>query len=196
MENIGLEKLNYKLLIVFAIVIPVVLGASYAYFVPKITDNGGRLVSGTAVEDVHFELITENDGYISATNLVPLTNDQIDTYAAKGMFKIESSDVNTHPLNYTISLTDITITDNLKNADFKWELICTNDNTKNAEGTFENLNSTTLTLKSNLTLAPKATDNYILKLWIQNTDQDQIGILNGKFTGKVSVSAEYVYIAN
>lgn len=196
MNDTGINKLNYKFLITCAVVIPILFGISYAYFVPKVTLDGGRLVSGVAVEDVHFDLVTENDGYISATDTVPLNNDQIEEYSNKGYFKVISSDINTHSLNYTISLTDINITENIKNVDFKWALECTNDSTKNKTGNFSVINNNQLVLSQNLTLAPKATDNYILKVWIQNTNENQIGILNGSFSGKVSVSAEYIYVQN
>ena len=210
MENEKKIELNYKLLIIFAIAIPLVLGVAYAYFLPKIAGDEPSTIQGTVIKDIDFKLITpEENGYINATDLVPINDgrysetNEVDDKAAKGSFSIESLTTNERNLSYSISFTDITISEALKTEDFRWRLEKVNSSgtvTATYEGNFASINNnTSITLKTNLILAPGATDNYIIKLWITNTDFDQCPdptnkatcIINTSFSGKISVEAEY-----
>lgn len=210
MENEKKIELNYKLLIVFAIAVPLILGTAYAYFLPKIAGDEPSTIQGTVIKDIDFKLITpEENGYINATDLVPINDgrysetNEVDDKAAKGSFSIESLTTNERNLSYSISFTNITISEALKTEDFRWRLEKVNSSgtvTATYEGNFASINNdTSITLKTNLILAPGATDNYIIKLWITNTNFDQCPdptnkatcIINTSFSGKISVEAEY-----
>ncbi len=195
MEDKEKRSIYYRLLIIGAIIIPVIIGFSYAYFlaVVKIKDDKPTVVQGTAVSEFLFEIQTENDGYINASNIIPLTNDQIDEYASVGTFKVVSGN-NPYNINYKLLLTDISLPTELKNEYFKWKLVCTSctDTTKNAEGTFASVNSTEMELKSDVLIAPNSNDEYELKIWLQESGSDQIDTMNKAFKAKVKAEGEFI----
>lgn len=191
-------------MITFAVVIPLILGVAYAYFLPKIIKDEESAVKGTAITDINYTLTTdEESGYINVSDVIPIDDDEIDEKAAKGSFTISrpADDTNKYNLKYMINLTDITISPSLATEDFKWrlELIEEDETTTTvAEGNFNNFTGTTKTLLENEILAPRSSATYNIKMWIKNTDFDQCPdptsstcILNSTFTGKISIEAEY-----
>ena len=195
MEDKDKRSIYYRLLIISAIIIPVIIGFSYAYFlaVVKIKDDKPTVIQGSAVKDMYLSLETENDGYINAGNVIPLTTDQIEEYAEVGTFKVVSGN-NPYGINYTISLTDISLPSELKNEYFKWKLVCTSctDTTHNAEGTFATVNGTELELKPNIVIPPNSIDEYKLMIWLQESGTDQLETMNKTFKAKVKIEGEFV----
>lgn len=196
MENKEKKSIYYRLLIAGAIMIPVIIGISYAYFlaVVKITNNNPTVINGNVVSEILFSMETENDGYINATNLIPLTEDQIEDYAEVGNFKVISGN-NQNNIYYEISLTDISITNNLKSSSFKWQLVCTScsDETKNATGDFSSVSGSEMVLKSNVLISPNSFDEYELLLWIQEDGSDQTSLMSQSFSAKVKAVGELTY---
>ena len=193
MENKEEKGFYYKLLIATAIIIPVIIGFSYAYFTAKIKGNT-TTITGTAISSFNFNLITENNGYINASNIIPITSASVDEMAPTGTFQVQTG-VNNYNVSYTISLTDITITNGLKSADFKWKLTCTscNDTDNDATGSFQNYTSGDLELKNGLIIASSSTDTYELRLWVEETYEDQTeSILNQSFSAKINAVGEFV----
>jgi len=192
MENKDKKDIIYKILIAITVIIPLIIAFSYAYFLAKIKGDT-TTISGTVVEEFNFNLVTENDGYINATNIFPITNDQIEEYANLGTFKVVTGD-NKYSVSYNISLTDITISNELKTADFKWSLTCTScsDDSKNASGSFANFSGSEKNLESDLIIASESYDEYELRLWITSTNSDQSSILNKSFRGKIKVVGEFI----
>ena len=194
MENKEKNNIYYRLLMISAIIIPVIIGFSYAYFlaVVKVTDDKPTTIQGTVVSDIDFELVDENNVYITASNLIPLTPDQISIYAETGNFTVRAGN-NPYGVIYTISLTDVSIPNELKTTDFKWRLICTScsDTSKNAEGDFSAVDGTEMVLKSNLLIDSFSEDNYKIMIWLDETGEDQIDIMNKTFSAKVKVQGEF-----
>ena len=197
MENNEKNNIYYRLLLLAAIIIPVMIGFSYAYFlaVVKITNNTPTTIQGTVVNGMNFELQTENDGYINASELMPLTTDQIDDYAEVGTFKVVTGN-NQQAINYTLSLTDISIPAELTNQYFKWRLVCTScsegDTSKNAEGNFASA-TTDLELKNNISISPNSADEYKIMIWLEESGADQTNTMNKTFSAKVKAEGEFVY---
>lgn len=91
-----------------------------------------------------------------------------------------------------MSLTDITISDNLKSSeDLKWELWNTDTNIKISNGTFKDA-TTTLLLKDNIIINKDTTDNYELRIYVLETNTNQIELLNGTLKVKVTMNAEMI----
>ncbi len=212
MEKENKIELNYKLLIVFAVALPLILGTAYAYFLPKITGDAPSTITGTVVEEVDFELITpDENGYITATNLVPINDgkyyepSEVDTKASKGTFQVKNTATNGRNIKYTVGLSIVQIDDALKTADFRWRLekVDSDGNvlstySDNEKGFSTISSDNTITLATGIVVAPSATDNFVLKLWISNTNFDQCTstsdascILNKNFKGKIYVEGEY-----
>lgn len=165
----------------------VIIGVSmsYAYFVNSIEevnpDNKEvRISSGELV--MNFA----STRTINAT-AVGLVNDaDITTKAEHTDFSVTlPSDAKVNSALYSIYLTELNVSDNLKSPYLKWSLY--NGTTEVASGDFENIGTkTTLYLKENITINKGSTDGYKLYLWLSNDpNNNQTQLLNGSFSGKV-----------
>ena len=72
MDNSRNDNVLYKTLIVIAILIPLVIGFSYAYFLTNIKGNKTIISGTTSANDFVLNLITDNSGYINATGLATI----------------------------------------------------------------------------------------------------------------------------
>ncbi len=193
MEDNNVKKSkSYKLLIAISIIVPLLLGISYAYFLAVIKGDETN-VAGTATNSFDINLITDDDGYITASNILPIESNEISTKANKGKFRVIAG-ANTNAVNYSISLTDLAVSSNLRNSSFKWSLECINDSTKNTSGDFSTASGSNMLLLNGLTLYPSNYDDYIFRIWLQNDDStDQTSMMNGTFTGKITIAANMQY---
>lgn len=226
MDNSRNDNVLYKTLIVIAILIPLVVGFSYAYFLTNIKGNKTTISGTTSANDFVLNLITDNSGYIDATGLAPIQSIFVESNAAKGMFSVSTIDKsgtnkNDYPVAYNISLTDITITNGLRDAvkdSFRWSLTCETcaDTSNNRSGNFTNLKTLTpsSTSTSNgvttykyseyvladnfqLIICPNTTDTYTLRLWIDWLDDvEQSSVMSQSFSAKVSIQGEAVYLTD
>ena len=226
MDNSRNDNVLYKTLIVIAILIPLVIGFSYAYFLTNIKVNKTIISGTTSANDFVLNLITDNSGYINATGLAPIQSIFVESNAAKGMFSVSTIDEsgtnkNDYPVAYNISLTNISITDVLRDAvkdSFKWSLTCETcaDTSNNRSGNFTGLKSKPIlsTSTSNglttykyseyvladdfqLIICPNTTDTYTLRLWIDWLDDvEQSSVMSQSFSAKVSIQGEAVYLTD
>ena len=186
MENNKNKKRIFRFSVFLAIIIPVILSLSFAYFQAIITGEDAGVTS-TSTDTFDIELITENDGYINAIDLLLITPEEVAEHSQKGYFKVVSGS-NEHYVYYTLSLSEITISSNLQVDDFKWQLL--KDNIEHSSGTFNGVSQNSMTLASNILIGANETANYELRLWIEETGVDQISLMNGSFVGKVSMVAD------
>lgn len=227
MDNSRNDNVLYKTLIVIAILIPLVIGFSYAYFLTNIKGNKTIISGTTSANDFVLNLITDNDGYINATGLAPIQSIFVSSNAAKGMFIVSTIDEsgtneNDYPVAYNISLTDITITNGLRDAafdgSFRWSLTCENcsDTSNNRSGNFTGLQSQPILSESTsdevttykyseyvladnfqLIICPNTTKIYTLRLWIDWLDDvEQSSVMSQSFSAKVSIQGEAVYLTD
>lgn len=182
----------YLSLVATAIIIPLIISFSYAYFAANISGSGSNM-SGNVVTGMSFNLNMQNNAYISATNILPIEDYDVDDMAEVGTFTVEAG-ANPYPISYSISLTDITIPAELKTADFKWKVTCISNGAPYdvATGSFANYTTDDLELATGLLIDPSSTEDFEIRLWITNTDSNQIDILNKSFSGKVKIAGEYI----
>ena len=107
--------------------------------------------------------------------------------ADKTIFNVARKAGSRYEIKYNIYLTDLTISDNLKSEDFKWDLL--QNGTSIYSGNFASAESNEIFM---LTAEPLLTNNdasksYELRIWLEETDKDQIGLLNGTFSAKVGI---------
>lgn len=184
------SKLNYKFLIMIAVVVPIILSVSYAYFLAKVSGDN-TVIDGNATNKFDIDLITTNEGYINASDLLPISETASADKAAKGIFSVKTGS-NDYKINYSLSLTDITLSDNLKSSnDLKWELWSSDTNTKISSGTFKNASSTLL-LKNNIIINKNQTNNYELRIYVLETNTNQLKLLDGTLSAKVTMDAEMI----
>lgn len=184
------SKLNYKLLIMIAVIVPIILGISYAYFLAKVSGDN-TVIDGNATNKFEIDLITNDGGYINATDLLPISAEDSTSKATKGIFSVKTGD-NDYKINYSLSLTNIEISDNLKaSEDLKWELWDTDTKVKLSNGTFKDATSPLL-LKDNIIINKNKTNNYEIRIYVLETNTNQLELLNGTLSAKVTMDAEMI----
>lgn len=184
------SKLNYKFLIMIAVIVPIILSVSYAYFLARVSGDN-TIIDGNATNKFDIDLITTDNGYINASDMLPISETASADKAAKGIFSVKTGS-NDYKINYSLSLTDITLSDNLKSSNnLKWELWSSDTNTKISSGTFKNASSTLL-LKNNIIINKNQTNNYELRIYVLETNTNQLGLLDGTLSAKVTMDAEMI----
>ncbi len=171
------DQLSFVLLIVMAIVIPIILAISYGYIQAK-NNNEEFEISN---ENVEIELITENE-YISATDLSLIESNNISKDSKKHQFKVVTGP-NEQYISYNLSLSDLTISSNLRVSDFKWQLL--RGDTTISNGTFKGITENNMNLAKNLQIDKNTIDDFELRIWLEKTDNDQQKLLNGTFSAKL-----------
>lgn len=188
MKKIDDKKKLYYMLVGISVLIPLVLSFSYAYFQARIIDNSDNF-SGGSTDTYDIDLLTENDGYINSKDMLLIKTEDIETKSQKGKFKVVSGN-NKNDITYSISLSNITISNNLLSEDFKWTIIKLPQKNTIAQGNFKDVTGNSMTLIKDLEINPNKTDEYELRIWIEETEDNQLNLMNKAFSAKISISSE------
>ncbi len=179
-----------SLIIVMSIVI-IGISISYAYFLNTIeevnsSNQGLNITSG----ELTMNFTTER--YIK-TNSASLINDaEITSKADYTSFSVTMpSSSSADSATYNLYLTELNISDNLKNGYVKWALYDGSGSNQIANGNFASATTgTNLTLKNNITISKGNTNSYRLYIWLSNDpNNNQIDLLNGTLSAKVGFTA-------
>ncbi len=193
-------KSHYTKVIVLVVAL-IVLGVSttYAFYSTSIKGEAGETSLGSAKLNVTTNL--ESAGAINNPKLKLVSSAE---QAEKVSFTVTNENTSTVSAKYYISLHDLTISSNLYSKDFQWDL--SQDGTVKASGNFASATKTSdpvssaaanaVTNAENLQLntdaliiAPGKTDNLVFRIWLQNTDENQIALTNGSFSAKLYLEA-------
>lgn len=180
MNDLNIDKSKCSFLKFMAILIPLVIVISYAFF----TDNGIREKEMIFhLENTSYiNLITDNNDYINSTNIGCTNTDAIDQEAKKKTFKIKTGN-NKHNLTYDLSLCELTLSSKLQVPEFKWQL--TKDDAVINEGNFDTY-SDSINLASGLIIESNSVQEYELKVWLEETEENKSIDNKGIFSGKIS----------
>lgn len=183
------EKQSKILSITLAIALIVVcaLGVTYAFFTANI--QGNDTAKDTKVTTGTLDIIFETSQYIKNKNAMLIKDSERETKADYTEFTIKHNKANEVAGMYHVYLTDIEISDNFKNADVKWELV--KNGTSLQQGDFSTIgNATTMQLTADAQTLPYDTaDTCIFRIWLSETDQDQLGLTQGSIKGRIMVEA-------
>lgn len=172
---------------IFLILIIVIVGVTFAYFVADITGND--TAKKTQINSGTLELTFETSEYISNSYGELINDSQKETLADHTNFTIKHTAKSNVTAKYNLELTDIDISQNLKSPDFKWELSIDGKTVKS--GNFGSIgSSTTISIAEAQTLAPTKTANCVFRVWLSETSSDQSSLYEGTFKGKISLVAE------
>ena len=182
------------------LLVSLAFSVSYAYFTMTITGNENvqetRVVTG--ILDIDFNITDK----ITNSNIMLIDDSDREERAEAITFSVSNNGTGNVSGAYLIYLNDLTISDNLKSADFKWELV--KNNVTLFEGDFLTASTgnafpiTSMTSASGVvsplvqTIAVNNTDNFVLRVWLSSTDDDQTGLLGGTFSAKVKMIATQV----
>lgn len=191
------SKIMFGMLIVCALCLPLIIGASYAVYTLEDTEQKSeeKVKLTTSNLDVTFEA----NEYISNTNGRLIKPDEVLERADFSLFTITNSTETSNTIKYNISITDIETTYDektksypLMSKDFKWRLVeIKEEETLVKEGTFENVNTSSIELTTDLdlTLEPGEEIKYKLYVWLEETEENQNHLLNRTFKSKISVNS-------
>lgn len=182
MEKKGI--INAILVVFLVIIVGIGIASSYAYFTNEVT--GQESETNFRVQATNFNVNFLTSKYINMSGALPIDSSEISSKAEHTDFTVSVS--NNSSVKYDIYLSNISISNNLKVADLKWQLL-SNDIIINS-GNFANIGETTdLQLNQNNIVLESGSNSYVFRIWIENTENDQSALLNGTFSGKIKISA-------
>jgi len=191
------SKIMFGMLIVCALCLPLIIGASYAIYTLEDTEQKSeeKVKLTTSNLDVTFEA----NEYMSNTNGRLIKPDEVSERADFSLFTITNSTETSNTIKYSISITDIetsydetTKSYPLMSKDFKWRLMSVGEvETIVSEGTFEGVETSSLEITNelDLTLEPGEEITYKLYIWLEETEENQNHLLNRSFKSKISVNS-------
>lgn len=193
MENVDNSKKRITLAALIIVVSVIIIGMSlsYAYYVNTIQEvrpenQGVNITSG----ELTMNLTTSE--YIAANSASLINDADVTRDADYTSFSVTlPSDADADSATYSLYLTELTITDNLKSNYVKWALYNADGTSMITSGDFQNANSgTNLTLQDGISIAKGETNSYRLYIWLSNDpDVNQISLLNGSLSAKVGFRA-------
>ena len=191
------SKIMFTMLIICALCLPLIIGASYAVY--TIEDTKPQSDEKVELETSNLEVDFEANEYIENTNGRLISKDEVNDRADFSLFTIKNKKESSNTIKYSISISNIettydkqTKTYPLMSKDFKWRLMSITD-TENliTEGTFEGVttNNLEITKDLDLTLEPNEEIQYKLYIWLEESNENQNHLLNRTFKSKISVSS-------
>ena len=175
-------KRNIVLYISIAVlIVSLTFSFSYAYFTASVQGTGKNNVIETGNIKIEFE----DSEVITATDMVIISDEEVETKSEKSTFKLHNT--GSLDVKYMLVLNP-TISSNLRSADFKWQLL--SDGVVVNSGNFANVvNAADMDLTNIATLESGASKNYEFRIWLSETNQNQIALTNGTFRGIIKAVA-------
>lgn len=172
------------------ILITTAFTASRAFYLAKI--NVTDTINPSTLTNANLDIEFLTSQYINEPKMMLINDADRQNSTAYTSFTITSKSTSTMTANYTLYLTDFTISTNFISEDFKWELTKKGDSgeTTIATGNFSNAVSGkdyTLTTDA-ITISPSETQQYIFRIWLSYADRDQSNLLEGSFSGKIGLT--------
>ena len=187
-----MEKKKINKSIVFSIVavillIAVVIGATYAYFSAQESTDIQTVTTG------NLAMNFTNGDMVNGDKILPINDVDIKTKASSLDFSVTNT--GSEHMNLTIKLTEIAMSDELKDIDFRWGLYNKDTNVGLSFGTFKGLNETEVILLRDTIIdaaEPDITKNYTLRVWIHDDGAEQNYMKGKSFSARVTVSGETI----
>ncbi len=177
MKNENNKKKVSVLISAIIVVILLLIGFTYTYLSSH-NKTDRTVQAGTLL----IEYSDEGMETVNLSNIQPIYDKDMMEKASKIPFKVINKGTS---LAYVeIDLTDITIPDALKNADFKWALYSGDE--KISEGNFANVQDKNLSLTKNQEIT--SSKNYELYIWISETGLDQSDMMEKTFSAKITIN--------
>ena len=172
------------------ILITTAFTASRAFYLAKI--NVTDTINPSTVTNANLDIEFLTSRYINEPKMMLINDADRQNSTVYTNFTITSKSTSTMTANYTLYLTDFTISTNFISEDFKWELTKKGDSgeTTIATGNFSNAVSGkdyTLTTDE-ITISPSETQQYVFRIWLSYADRDQSNLLEGSFSGKIGLT--------
>lgn len=175
------------LTITFTTILIIMMGVSYGWYAYS---NAESNISGSTITETPTTIFNQTE-YITSSKTTPIYDEDRYTYANKNSFTITvDKNLQDYLLALDISLTNITMDEELKIPNYKYELL--QDGKIVSTGNFSSIeNSSTLQLLPNTLLTPDTypkTYTYDIYIWLSEDGTNQNNLMNKKFMAKINVN--------
>ena len=182
------KKLLLVLIITITIIMFIMFGGSYAWYAYS---NAESNVIGSTIKETPTVIFSQNE-YIASNTTSPIYDEDRYAYANKNSFSITlGQNLSNYQTGIEISLKDIVMSDELKNANYKYELI--QDGKSISSGNFENIgNMTNLIISPMQILNPNEyphTYNYEFYIWLSEDGTNQNNLMNKGFSARINIDS-------
>lgn len=159
----------------------ILVGLTYAYFLTRINGNpnDASINVTTALLDLTFTDGSEN---VTVNNIMPITTDDVLTNGKVKTFTIAKKE-NTSNAYVKLVLTDLNVSENLAEYDFKWALY--QGDRKVSTGDFGGKTSGEIVLATNEFIDSTTGKIYDLYIWVNESGIDQSDMMNGSLTARI-----------
>ena len=183
-----LKKNIIVLSITIAVFIGILFGSSYAWYA---YNNAESRIGGSTIKEVPTVIFAQTE-YLASTITMPINDDDRYNYASKNSFTITiGEDLKKYETAIEISLKDINMSNELKNSNYKYELL--QDGILVSNGNFSSINNSTSLKIMPMTklvndIFPR-TYTYELYVWLSDDGTDQNYLMNKNFSAKINVNS-------
>lgn len=190
------KHMLFVLTITTSIIFACMLGSSYAYYT---LSNGTTVTATTGEFDANVSVVFSESEYINLKTGVPINSTDVDKYASALKFTLipDATKLRGYDVAVKIAISNITIDTALKISDFKYDLKCNDGSSTTTikSGTGADFTSTELEIGTlstqNSTFNVSKTYNCALRLWLQETGNNQNALMNKSFSGLIKVNSVY-----
>lgn len=190
------KHMLFVLTVTTSIIFACMLGSSYAYYT---LSNGTTVTATTGEFDANVSVVFSESEYINLKTGVPIKSTDIDKYASSSKFTLipDATKLQGYDVAVKIAISNITIDTALKISDFKYDLKCNDGSSTTTikSGTGADFTSTELEIGTlstqNSTFNVSKTYNCALRLWLQETGNNQNALMNKSFSGLIKVNSVY-----
>lgn len=184
----GLKKIIIVLSITIAIAIGIMFGTSYAWYSYK---NAETNISGGTIKETPTVIFLQTE-FISSKQTLPIKDSDRYNYANKNSFTITlDKELEDYEKGIEISLVNIAMAEELKIANYKYELL--QNNITVANGDFSNVGSNKSLLIMPMTILKPvnypATYSYELLIWLSDDESNQNQLMNKGFNAKININS-------
>ena len=182
------KKLLIILGITIALGIGILFGTSYAYYAYK---NAESSIGGSTIKETPTTIFSQTE-YLYFKEIMPILDEDRYNYANKNSFSITiGENLKDYEVGLEISLKDIIMSNELKIANYKYELLQNGITISN--GNFSNIGT-----NNNVILMPMTkmniddyptTYNYELYIWLSDDSTNQNELMNKSFRAKINVNS-------
>lgn len=190
------KHMLFVLTVTTSIIFACMLGSSYAYYT---LSNGTTVTATTGEFDANVSVVFSESEYINLKTGVPIKSKDIDKYASASKFTLipDATKLQGYDVAVKIAISNITIDTILKISSFKYDLKCNDGSSTTTikSGTGADFTSTELEIGTlstqNSTFNVSKTYNCALRLWLQETGNNQNALMNKSFSGLIKVNSVY-----
>ena len=162
------------------------LSTSYAWYA---FDNASTTFSAVTNND-DIIVSYQSGEYINTNIAVPISTEQIDKYSEKNNFNIRvKNNKIDNEIAVTVSLIDISISDALKNTNFKIDLYYQGSKVSTFGGNTIGTGGATNKTLGTVTLNNDINNNFEVRVYILDDGSDQTSMMNQTFQAKIQINA-------